>query len=78
MSNHGYGNLTSSARERSNSQLKRSSLVQQGFARRTFANRSNEAVHVSRNINMAIDTPDIEDQEQWKDYDIAAKGITHK
>jgi hypothetical protein len=76
MSNHRYGNLTSSARERSNSQLKRSSLVQQGFARRTFANRSNEAVHVSR--NMAIDTPDIEDQEQRKDYDIAAKGITHK
>jgi hypothetical protein len=56
--------------------LKKSSLVQQGFARRTFANRSNEAVHVSR--NMAIDTPDIEDQEQRKDYDIAAKGITHK
>ena len=37
-------------------------------------NRSNEAVHVNR--NMAMETPDMEDQEQQKDYDLAAEGIT--
>jgi hypothetical protein len=55
--------------------VERSVLVQQGFARRTLANRPNdEAVHFSR--NMAVDTPDMEDQEYRKDYDIAEKCIT--
>jgi hypothetical protein len=52
--------------------LNRSGLVQQCFVRRTLPNRSSEAIHFSR--NMAIDTSDIEDQEQRKGYDIT--GIT--
>ena len=70
MRNHRYGNLTASAQERSNSQLKRSGLVQQGVARWTLPNRSSEAVHSSR--NMAIHAPDMQDQE---DYDIGGEGI---
>lgn len=71
MSQHRYGNLTTLARERCHSQLNKSGLVHQGIARRTMPEKSSQIADFSR--KRVSHRPDLQDEELWKKYKLAAK-----